>query len=163
MLYILRHAQPEAGDWPNRERPLSGNGRLQAAALVQYLRELRCTAVYCSPFARAVATVRPYCAAEGCLLHELERLAESGADETLLQVRDRMVEVVSEIAGSHPGQAVLVCTHGGNIWGLLTAVDASFGYEQYRRLDAPDIRLLRWHGGIGTLDTEFVFDGLHGT
>jgi len=46
------------------------------------------------------------------------------------------------------------------MWGLLTAVDASFGYDQYRKLGTPDMRLLHWYGGTGTLDTEFRFNGL---
>ena len=161
-VYLLRHAHPLARDAPNRDRPLSEQGRLQANALVPYLRGLGCAAVYTSPFARAVATIRPYCTAEAVPLHMQEDLAESKADETVMQVRNRMVLVVSGVAKSHPGQAVLICTHGGNMWGLLTAVDSSFDFEQYQKLGTPDMRLLHWHGVTGTLDYQFHFDGLQG-
>lgn len=157
-IYVLRHAHPQVGEVPNRDRPLSEQGLLAAFALVPYLRGLGCAAVYSSPFARAVGTVLPYCTAEAVPMYMLESLAESKADETLVQVRDRMVRVVSVIADSHPGKAVLVCTHGGNMWGLLTASDASFSYEQYRELGTPDMRLLRWSGVTGILDSGFRFD-----
>jgi broad specificity phosphatase PhoE len=127
---------------------------------VPFLHGLQCAAVYSSPFARALATVRPYCIEEHLPLVELERLGESTADETLPQVRDRMVGVVSGLADAHPAQTILVCTHGGNLWGLLTAVDASFGYEQYHQLGTPDMRLLHWQGRSGMLDEEFRFTGL---
>ena len=162
MLYILRHAEPAPGDFVNRERPLSAHGQRQAQALVPLLRTLRCAAVYTSPFARAVDTIRPYAIADGRPIVEVLLLAESGADESLPQVRDRMVRVVSSLADSHPDQAVLVCTHGGNMWGLLAAVDISFGYEQYRKLGTPDMRLLRWQGTRGMLDEQFRLPGLPG-
>lgn len=43
------------------------------------------------------------------------------------------------------------------MWGLLTAVDSSFGCDQYRKLGTPDMRLLHWDGMKGLLDLQFRF------
>jgi probable phosphoglycerate mutase len=53
--------------------------------------------------------------------------------ETYAQMGERVVDALSEIAATHPGQAVLVILHGGPIRGLL-AHAAGITYAEQRRL-----------------------------
>jgi len=157
-VYVLRHAQPSAGDMPNRDRPLTDFGHAQAEALVPYLSTLQFTAVYTSPFVRAVQTIRPFCQASGISAIEREDLRESGADELLPQVRERMVGAVQSIVDAHPGDRVLVCTHGGNIWGLISHFDSSFDYDDYRQIRSPDLKRFLYTVRDSRWDEEFTFD-----
>lgn len=158
IVYVLRHAQPSAGDMPNRSRPLTDLGHAQAEALVPYLDTLQLTAVYTSPFVRAVQTIRPFCHASGMPAVEREDLRESGADELLPQVRERMVCAVQSIVDAHPGDRLLVCTHGGNIWGLISHFDSSFDYDDYRQIRSPDLKRFLYTPRGSRLDGEFRFD-----
>jgi 2,3-bisphosphoglycerate-dependent phosphoglycerate mutase len=157
-VYVLRHAQPASGDMPNRSRPLTDLGRAQAEGLVSYLTALQLSAVYTSPFVRAVQTIQPFCQASGISASEREDLRESGADELLPQVRERMVGAVQSIIDAHSGDQVLVCTHGGNLWGLISHFDSAFDYEDYRQIRSPDLKRFLYTTRDSRLDGEFSFD-----
>ncbi|NKB70521.1 MAG: hypothetical protein GKR89_25915 [Candidatus Latescibacteria bacterium] len=156
-LYTLRHATPAASDLPNRARPLSELGQQQARTLGPYLASLGLTAVYTSPFQRAVASVEPFCQKAGLTPIVREDLGESGADEELPQVRQRLIGALTSIAQAHPGQRVLACTHGGCLWGTISHFDANFGYQDYRRIGTPDMRRIVFTAGTPRLDPNFIF------
>ena len=138
-LYVLRHAQPAAGHLPNADRPLSAVGEAQAQRLVPVLAGFGVQAAYSSPYRRAVLTVAPFCRASDVPLQLRDDLRESAADEELCAVRARMASTTDAIAAAHPGQSVVVCTHGGCVWGLITRFEPEFGYEEYRRIRCPDL------------------------
>lgn len=156
-IYVLRHATPAKSDLPNRERPLSELGQTQAIALVPYLTGLDLTAVYTSPFRRAIETVTPFCNAEDLTFVEREDLGESGDDEKMPAVRSRLIGALSSIAASHVGERVLVCTHGGCLWGAISQFDENFGYEDYRKIGTPDMRKFVFGAESQRMDTDFVF------
>jgi len=158
IIYVLRHALPADGEMPNRTRPLSDIGRKQAEELVPYLNTLGLAAVYTSPFRRAVQTVQPFCEASGLSAVEREDLRESAEDEPLPQVRSRMVRAIQSITDAHPGDHVLVCTHGGTLWGLISHFDSRFGYEDYRQIRCPDMKRFVYTGYNGRLDEKFSFN-----
>lgn len=156
-IYVLRHATPAKSDLPNRERPLSEVGQAQAVALVPYLSELDLTAVYTSPFKRAIQSVTPFCQAVGLTPAEREDLGESGDDEQLPEVRSRLIGALSDIAEKNMGEHVLVCTHGGCLWGAISHFDANFGYEDYRKIGTPDMRKFVFGPDTQMMDGDFIF------
>jgi broad specificity phosphatase PhoE len=137
-LYLARHGET---DW-NRELRIQGSsdielnelGRRQAQHLAQELTDVELDAIYASDLSRARAT-----AAAVAATHPLEvkldpRLRERsfGSWEGLTredvsafppgsrhdgesddEVRERMLEAVQAIADVHPGEQVLVVSHGG--------------------------------------------------
>ena len=125
-VYVLRHATP-AKSMPNRTRPLTDLGQRQAEALAPYLSELGITVVYTSPFTRAINTVKPFCNANGIEAIEREDLRESNQDEEFPAVRTRMMNALSAIAESHRGERILVCTHGGCTWSVISYFEENFG------------------------------------
>lgn len=160
-IYVLRHATP-AKSMPNRTRPLAEVGQQQAEALVPYLSELGITAVYTSPFTRAVKTVTPFCEAAGLTPVEREDLRESADDEEFPRVRARLMNTLSEIAELNQGGRILVCTHGGCLWSVISYFDEDFGYEDYQKLGTPDMRKIVFKDGPERMDEDFVFELAHG-
>lgn len=157
-LFVIRHATPEDGDFPNRERPLSVKGRRQAESLAEWLVGRGIGAVYTSPFRRAMETVEPFCRTADLQAQVLETLRESTKDELLPEVRTRMVSVVQRIVDASPGGKVVVCTHGGTLWGLISHCDPEFGYDQYRQLGTPDVKRFVYDGESAGYDPEFRAD-----
>jgi 2,3-bisphosphoglycerate-dependent phosphoglycerate mutase len=154
-LFVIRHATPEDGDFPNRERPLGELGRRQADGLAEWLAGKGIDAVYTSPFRRAMETVEPFCRTADLQAQVLENLRESTKYELLPEVRTRMVETVQHIVDANPGERVVVCTHGGTLWGLISHLDPEFGYDQYRQLGTPDVKRFVLDGDSARYDPEF--------
>ena len=95
---LVRHAKPVAGDapeWTERydERPLSEQGQRQADELAFELDAYGLTAIYCSPYPRALQTVQPTAARhelEVQILPDLrERLQQLGPRDDWHEVMER--------------------------------------------------------------------------
>ena len=109
--YLVRHAKAGSRErWtaPDRDRPLSAPGRLQAAALARLLTPAT-RAVMSSPYIRCVETVAPLAEAAGLRIEEEDRLAE-GADPEW--AKDRL----SSVPGS------VLCTHGDVMASIVTSL-----------------------------------------
>ncbi len=123
--YLVRHAKAGSRErWtaPDRDRPLTSAGRVQAAALAALLKPST-RIVVSSPYVRCVETVAPLAEELGLRVAEEERLAE-GADPSwamfqLVSVSgavlcthgDVMASIVMSLAGAH------VPMDGGMQWG----------------------------------------------
>jgi broad specificity phosphatase PhoE len=137
-LLLARHGET---DW-NRELRIQGSsdialnelGREQAAALAEELADVELDAVYSSDLARARATAEAVAATHGLDVRLDPRLRERsfGSWEGLTrediaefpegsrhdgesdaEVRARVLEAIEEISRMHPGEQVLVVSHGG--------------------------------------------------
>ncbi len=99
--YLLRHAKAGSRErWtsPDRERPLSHAGKVQAGALLAVLgADIR--SIRSSPYVRCMETVEPLAAALGLPVVAEPRLAEGEDPEWTLQ----------QLAA---GGGALLCTHG---------------------------------------------------
>jgi broad specificity phosphatase PhoE len=138
-LLLARHGET---DW-NRELRIQGHsdvdlneaGRAQARALAEELAGVDLDAVYSSDLSRARETAdivaatkglrvridpelreREYGSWEGLTREEIEQRFGTHAHhdgETDAQVRERMVRAATRIVAAHPGENVLVVSHGG--------------------------------------------------
>ena len=137
-LLLARHGET---DW-NRELRIQGSsdielndlGRRQAQALAQVLTDVDLHAIYASDLSRATATAaavaathglevrldrrlreRSFGSWEGLTRDDLEAMPQGSRHdgETDEEVRARMLAAVDDIAASHPGEQVLVVSHGG--------------------------------------------------
>ena len=109
--YLVRHAKAGSRErWtrPDRERPLTEPGRIQAAALARILASTT-RSVLSSPYVRCVETVAPLAEAVGLRVAEDDRLAE-GADPSW---------AVGRLA-SAPGS--VLCTHGDVMASIVTSL-----------------------------------------
>jgi 8-oxo-dGTP diphosphatase len=99
--YLVRHAKAGSRErWtePDRNRPLTDAGRLQATALVELIGK-GVTAVQSSPYVRCMETVAPIAATLGLQVEAEDRLAEGAGPEWAM----------SQLAAA-PGS--VLCTHG---------------------------------------------------
>jgi broad specificity phosphatase PhoE len=137
-LLLARHGET---DW-NRELRIQGSsdielnelGRKQARFLAQELTDVDLDAIYASDLSRASATAaavaathglevkvdprlreRSFGSWEGLTREDLDELPHGSHHdgETDDEVRERMLAAVRDIAAAHPGQQVLVVSHGG--------------------------------------------------
>ena len=157
-LYVLRHATPkEDSDADNIDRPLSKLGRRQADSLVDYLSSLNFDAIYTSPYLRARETIEPLCESTGLVAKVRKGLSESAEDEELQAVGKRVTRVVNAIVKEHPEGRVLVCTHGGCMWGLIATFDNTFGHKEYKKIKCPDMRQIVYENGTPRLIEQLTF------
>jgi probable phosphoglycerate mutase len=137
-LLLARHGET---DW-NRELRIQGSsdiglnelGRRQARLLAQELTDVDLDAIYASDLSRASATAAAVAATHGLEVKLDRRLRERsfGSWEGLTredldalppgshhdgesddEVRGRMLAAVHDIAAAHPGEQVLLVSHGG--------------------------------------------------
>ena len=144
-IWLVRHGDCYEGMADGGDPPLSPLGRKQAARLAERVRRLNPAAVYTSPYRRAVETA-------GTMTDDLRiepRLVEMAMDLTDDGVLDfkeapsivveRMSAVIDEITETHPGQRVIVVSHGAAIVNYVTDL---------LRLEPGQLRLLPYYTSV---------------
>jgi broad specificity phosphatase PhoE len=172
-LLLARHGET---DW-NRELRIQGSsdielnelGRDQARALAQELEHVELDAIYASDLSRARATAEAVAASHGLEVRLDPRLRERSfgswegltreqiADhahrpddaETDDEVRERVLEAIQAIADEHPGETILVVSHGG---ALNTLWHHAFGERVERWANCEVYRLAVRDGGYVQVD-----------
>lgn len=91
-------------------------------------------------------------------IQTVDDLKESAEDESLDLVRKRVVASVRSIVETNAGETVLLCTHGGILFAVISAFDSTFGYEDYLKIGNPDLKRFVYTGKSGLLDQGFHFD-----
>ena len=118
VIWLVRHGDCYEGMAEGSDPPLSPLGRTQAARLAERVMGVGTTAIYASPLRRAVETAK----AIRDDVHEDPRLVEIdlelGDNNTLhfkeptASVIARMRSAIDDIVAEHPGEHVVVVTHG---------------------------------------------------
>lgn len=165
MLYLLRHAESRPSpDIPEREWPLSNRGHRQARWLIDPLGDLPLDALYASPHLRARQTIEPFARRRDmtvCLdprfrerkltdrwlddhAGAVEKVWESfdlslPGGESSATCQQRMIEGIEAARAAHPGQHVLIASHGNAIGLYLNHLDPGFGFEAWRAMRMPEL------------------------
>lgn len=129
----------------HRQVPLDEVGRAMAAALANSPVIEGVEAIYTSDLARAMQTAEPVARKLGLPVHgdmrlrevrgtpapsdEYENLPFPVERETNPQVRRRAVECLEQIADNHPGQRVMVVSHGGTMKEILKMICGDEAFE----------------------------------
>jgi broad specificity phosphatase PhoE len=150
-LYLVRHGETEwnaARRIQGRtDIPLNDTGREQARQAAELLARRRWQGVYTSPLGRAHETARiiaerlgldgvtdidalverDYGEAEGMGFDEIEALYPEGVRAPGLETRDevaaRVVPALLQLAERHPGERLVIVSHGGAIRAVLQAAE----------------------------------------
>jgi 2,3-bisphosphoglycerate-dependent phosphoglycerate mutase len=174
---LVRHAETDNGaEWDDRddERPLSPEGRRAAQELAEELDPYGLTAIYSSPFSRALQTVEPLAQRremEITLLPDL-RERETGAiaradwlshlerswtnpdytppdSESGRSAQRRALRVLDLFRAHYPdGGRVLVSSHGNLISLILQAFEPGVDFRFHAAMPRPALYHLE-HDGIG--------------
>jgi 2,3-bisphosphoglycerate-dependent phosphoglycerate mutase len=180
-VFLVRHAHSE---WSHGEtRSLSRRGAAAAQVLAGRLSNQPITAIYSSTSRRTVDTVAPLSERLGLEIIMVEQLRERevpaaplrefeqtikeawrspnagplGA-ESNLHAQTRGIDVLRKIVARHPGQAIVVATHGNLLALIMNALDRSYGYDFWRTLSFPDVYRLTFTNGA-LAGVERVWDG----
>jgi len=169
-VYFVRHAQSDWRSGPDRERGLTDEGRRDAAAVLDFLRDKEIDAFYCSPYRRSMDTIREAAEFFGKPILTDERLREretapggntrelfqkrwadfawhEPGGECLRAVQERNVAALRDILAANPDKALAVGTHGTALSTILNHFDPGFGCDDF-------MRIIDWMPYIVELDFE---------
>lgn len=164
--YLVRHAHAV---WQlDEQHRLSPRGRADAERVAERLEDCRLSAIYASPYPRAIQTVEPL--AERLGLHiqvepdlrerklsagrvpDFERAVAWAWDhpaealpggEPNRQALARIRTLLDRLAEQHADDSVVLATHGSLLSLLLHDLDASFGLEDWAQMTMPDVFRVR--------------------
>jgi 2,3-bisphosphoglycerate-dependent phosphoglycerate mutase len=147
-IWLVRHGDCYEDMAEGADPPLSATGRKQAERLAKRVRHVRAAIIYTSPYRRAVETARIL----GDDVREDPRLVEIelalGDDGTLdfkepaPSVVKRMSSAIDDIVAAHPGEQVIVVTHGVALMAYITDV---------LRLEPGQVRLLPYFTSVSVV------------
>ena len=172
---LVRHAEPVPVGTPGTsddDRPLTDAGRAAAAELADELESYAISAIYCSPYARAVATVAPLAVRRGLRVQLLDDLRErrlsveplgdwrpilerawTDADfsvpggESGRDAQRRAMAMLDLLRARHPdGGRLIVGSHGNLISLILQALEPEVGFAFHMAMPNPAIYRLTHDG-----------------
>ena len=127
-VYFVRHAQPEH-DWEeDRTRPLTEEGKKDSEIVLEFLKDKKIDAFYCSPYKRSMDTI-----AEAAAFFAKEIITDE-------RLRERE-------KGPDTDKEIVIGTHGTALSTILNFYDNSFGCEEF-------LRIIDWMPYIIELDFE---------
>lgn len=148
VLWLVRHGDCYEGMTEGSDPPLSPLGRTQAARLAERVKHVGATAFYASPLRRAVETAHII----GGDVHEDNRLIEIDLEldedstlhfkESTASVVERMRSAIDDIVAAHPGEHVVVVTHGIALMAYISEV---------LHLEPGQLRLLPYYTSVSVV------------
>ncbi|MFI5283153.1 MAG: histidine phosphatase family protein [Candidatus Dormibacterales bacterium] len=147
-IWLIRHADCYEDMTETNDPPLSALGRTQAARLAERVRRAHPTAVYTSPYRRALQTARTITdeviVDERLIEMDLGINVDGNFDltEDPTHVVRRMRSALDDIARRHTGQRVVIVSHAAAIVALLTDI---------LQLDHGRLRILPYYTSVSVL------------
>lgn len=158
-VYFVRHAQPNYENHDDLSRELTQKGLQDRIKVVEALKNTEIHAVFSSPYKRAVDTVAPLAESRGLAIETdpdfRERKVGDGwledftafakgqwADfdfalehgESLRQVQTRNLAALGRVLERHPGETVVIGTHGTALSTLMEYFRPGLGYAGFDRI-----------------------------
>jgi 2,3-bisphosphoglycerate-dependent phosphoglycerate mutase len=158
-VYFVRHAQPNFENHDDMTRELSPKGRADRRLATGFLLDKGVSAVFSSPYLRAVETVEPLADALGLSIERIDGFRERRVDgawipdfdafarrqwadfdyrlpggESLSEVQNRNVAALKGILLKCEGKTVVVGAHGTALSTLINHYDQSFGYDDFAQI-----------------------------
>lgn len=156
-VYFVRHCTSDPSVHEESIRPLSEKGRQEAAALVDFFKDIPVSRVISSPYLRAMETVKGIAAGHGLSVDTDDDLRERTVGvwvedfwefarhqwedfdfsipggESLREVMRRYLMALGRILDG--SSDIAVCgTHGTALSVLIHAYDENFGYEDFMKI-----------------------------
>ena len=134
-VYFVRHAQPEHEWEEDRTRPLTEEGKKDSAIVLEFLKDKKIDAFYCSPYKRSMDTIEEAADffTKEIITDERLREREKGPDgnnhgmfqkrwadhnyheeggESIAMVQNRNIEALNEILSDNTDKDIVIGTHG---------------------------------------------------
>lgn len=160
-IYFVRHAQPDPSGGYNPDFPLTEQGFEDAKIVTSVLKHKNIKAAYSSDYIRAAQTIRGFTdLAELEIVTEAglhERVAgkwqqldesyfnfisrqledytlKAEGGESMSEVSERCIEVVSRLIKKHDGEAIIAATHGMALSAILKYFYPAFSIKDFLQL-----------------------------
>ena len=159
--YFIRHAH--SNYTPDEiNRPLSDKGR-ESLAQIEFLADKPITAIYSSPYRRAIQTVELLAQSLKLAIQTDKRLierklssqaiADQDFEQRLMQLwsqptfslvggESNQQALLHELESKHQNEEIIISSHGNLICILLSAFDSSIDYNFWCGLSMPDVLVL---------------------
>ena len=170
-VYFVRHAQSDYRSGSDRERGLTAEAMEDRKVVLEFLRDKRIDAFYCSPYRRSLDTIREAAEFFGLPIHTDERLREretvpggnnrelfskrwadfdwhEPGGESLRSVQERNIAALTEILEQNRDRTLVVGTHGTALSTILNYYDPDYDCDSF-------LRIIDWMPFVVELD----FDG----
>lgn len=170
-VYLVRHAQSDWHSGSDRERGLTAEAMEDRKVVLDFLRDKKVDAFYCSPYRRSLDTIREAAEYFGLSIRTDERLREREAapggncrelfqkrwadfdwhepgGESLRSVQERNIAALTEILEQERDKTVVIGTHGTALSTILNYYDPSWNCDSF-------LRIIDWMPFVAELD----FDG----
>lgn len=177
-VYFVRHAESDFNVHDDFSRPLTEKGRRDCALVTEFLSDKKISAVFSSPFVRAVDTVAPFAESAGLPVQIIEDFRERKvADEWILpfreftenqwadfsyklengesleEVRARNIAALERVLRDFRGKNIVVGTHGTALSTIIHHFDDTYGFAGFSAMK----RFFPW-----VVKMEFSADGCVG-
>ena len=164
-IWFVRHAEPNYGNHDDASRELTEKGQGDTALVTAFLQDKGISAVYSSPYKRAVDTVKPFADAAGLPVFIDPDFRERRVDsiwiddfdsfcrqqwldfdyclsdgEPLHAVQTRNINALCRLLAKHSGQSIVVGSHGTALSTIIRYFDPGFGYEDFKAIQ----KLMPW-------------------
>ena len=169
-VFFVRHAQPEHNWKDDRTRPLTREGKADSKIVLDFLKDKKIDAFYCSPYKRSMDTISDTADYFGMEIITDERLREreKGAGgnqygmfekrwnnhdyheeggESINMVQERNVAALMEILGDNKDKTIVIGTHGTALCSVLNYYNTGFGCKDF-------LRIIDWMPYVIELDFE---------
>ena len=156
-VYFVRHAQSDYRSGSDRERGLTAEAMEDRKVVLEFLRDKRIDAFYCSPYRRSLDTIREAAEFFGLPIRTDERRREretvpggnnrelfskrwadfdwhEPGGESLRSVQERNIAALTEILEREQGKSIVIGTHGTALSTILNYYDPSYGCDAFLRI-----------------------------
>jgi len=158
--YFVRHCEPNYENHDDMSRELTKKGMADRRLVSDFLSDKGVTAVYSSPFKRAVDTVSDFAQRYGFEIsivgdfseRRVGEWTEDFADfsgrqwadfnyklplgESLNEVQKRNISALQTLISENKGKTVIVGSHGTALSTIINFYDQSFGYADFKKIKA---------------------------
>ena len=156
-VYFVRHAQSDYRSGSDRERGLTAEAMEDRKAVLDFLRDKRVDAFYCSPYRRSLDTIRETAEFFGKPILTDERFREretvpggnsrelfrkrwadfdwhEPGGESLRSVQERNTAALTEILEKERDKTLVIGTHGTALSTILNYYDPSWNCDSFLRI-----------------------------
>ena len=158
-VYLVRHAQPNLDNHDDFSRELSPKGLEDRKRVTEFLSDKNIDVVYSSPFKRAVDTIADFADSKNKKINIVDEFRERKVGdywlddftaftknqwkdfnyklpdgECLKEVQERNITALKEILERHPGEKIVIGSHGTAMSTIINYYDSSFGYEDFEKI-----------------------------
>lgn len=176
-VYFVRHAEPNYRNHVDTERELTPRGLADRSLVTDFLRDKEISAVFSSPYRRAVDTIKPFAEEARLPIEHVHDFRERRIDsvwiedfdafcrrqwadfdfhltdgESLREVQTRNVAALERLLHTHAGQRIVIGGHGTAISTVLNHYDPSFGHAQFEAIR----RVMPWIVRLDFEGTDFL-------